>query len=202
MRLAGSNRDDTWRRIRSAGIDLLFEIGYDTMNTRQLAEAADLKPGSLYYYFSSKEEFLYRVLTDLLEEIVEDLEDNLAPIPPEDIPRRLDTFIQTLVSWHVTRHKETFIASIETRALSRDRHESYLRLRDKFDTTLDAILADGKDAGVFDISNVTITRHAILSMITAISGWYDPSGPLKIDDITREYVELARRMTGSADSAP
>src|SRR5690606_28366705 len=82
LRTTGSNRDETWRRVRSAGVELLFEHGYEVMNTRQLAEAAELKPGSLYYYFRSKEEFLYRLLIDLLEDIVADLELGLSKVDP------------------------------------------------------------------------------------------------------------------------
>ncbi|WP_277874488.1 TetR/AcrR family transcriptional regulator [Rhodococcus sp. SMB37] len=193
----GSSRDETWRRVRSAGVELLFEHGYEAMNTRQLAEAAELKPGSLYYYFRSKEEFLYRLLVDLLEEIVADLELELGAIDPDDVEARLETFVRVLVKWHITRHKETFIASIETRALSRARHESYIELRDRFDSMLHEILRDGTLLSRFDIVELAVTRNSILSMITALSGWYDPHGPLGLEEITSDFVLLVRRMVGT-----
>ncbi|MFE7422037.1 TetR/AcrR family transcriptional regulator [Rhodococcus sp. NPDC057529] len=196
LRTAGSSRDETWRRVRSAGVELLFEHGYEAMNTRQLAEAAELKSGSLYYYFRSKEEFLYRLLIDLLEEIVADLEQGLGGIDPDDVESRLETFVRILVKWHIARHKETFIASIETRALSRARHESYVELRDRFDSTLHEILRDGTLLNRFDIVDLTITRNSMLSMITALSSWYDPQGPLGLEEITADFVRLARRMVG------
>ncbi|GAA4742238.1 hypothetical protein GCM10023350_28740 [Nocardioides endophyticus] len=196
MRIAGSNRDETWNRVRTAGVDLLYRHGFEAMNTRQLAEAAGLKPGSLYYYFSSKEEFLHRLLVDLLEEIVTDLEESLegltAPV------ERLDAYIRTLVRWHVVRREETFIASIEVRSLTSDRQESYMQLRDRFDVILGEILRDGADQGVFSFQHPGVLRNAILSAVTAISTWYDPSGALGLDVLTNDFVELARRMAGGS----
>ncbi|OPX05669.1 TetR/AcrR family transcriptional regulator [Gordonia sp. i37] len=200
MRKVGSTRESTWPRIRAAGVDLLYEFGYDAMNTRRLAESADLTSSALYYHFKSKEDFLFRLLSDLLEEIVDDLESALAATPESDPVARLDTFVRILVKWHVTRHKETFIASIETRALSRDRHLAYSELRDRFDLNLHKILAQGEESGDFAVIDVTLTSASLLAMLTAISGWYDPAGPLGLEEITAGYVELARRLAGVVTS--
>ncbi|MFR9805093.1 TetR/AcrR family transcriptional regulator [Pseudonocardia sp. RS010] len=197
MRVAGSNRDDTWGRIRTAGVDLLYRHGYEAMNTRQLAEAAGLKPGSLYYYFKSKEEFLHRLLVDLLEEILADLDATLAEVKGGLAVKQLDAFVRTLVKWHVQRREETFIASIEIRSLSQDRHESYIELRDRFDSTLRDILLRGIADGEFSLSREIVVRNALLTALTAISGWYDPRGQLGVDAISDEFVLLARRMVGA-----
>ena len=177
-------------------MDLLYEFGYDAMNTRRLAEASDLTSSALYYHFKSKEDFLFRLLTDLLDEIVEDLESALAATPETDPVAQLDAFVRILVKWHVTRHKETFIASIETRALSRDRHQAYNELRDRFDVSLHKILEHGRETGDFTLVDLTLTSNSLLAMLTAISRWYDPSGPLGLEEITAGYVQLARRLAG------
>jgi len=195
VRVAGSTRDETWTRVRTAGVSLLFEHGFEAMNTRQLAEASGLKPGSLYYYFSSKEDFLHTLLVDLLEEIVADLERSLDGI--EDPVARLEAYVRTLVRWHVVRREETFIASIEVRSLTHERHESYMELRRRFDSILAGILQDGAAKGVFDLNHPSITRNAMLSSLTAISSWYDPAGPFGVDDITSDYLVLTRRMVGA-----
>lgn len=183
-------------------MDLLFRRGYEAMNTRQLAEAAGLKPGSLYYYFKSKEEFLHRLLVDLLTEIVADLDETLDALRDAPAAQQLDAFVRTLVKWHVQRREETFIASIEIRSLSQDRHESYMELRDRFDSTLGEILNRGITEGEFALSRERIARNAILTALTAISGWYDPRGPLGLEEISEEFVFLARRIVGMAPAAP
>ncbi|WP_242419360.1 TetR/AcrR family transcriptional regulator, partial [Frankia sp. CpI1-P] len=192
MRVAGSNKADTWSRLKAAGIDLLFKHGYEAMNTRQLAEAAGLKPGSIYYYFKSKEEFLHRLLIDLLQEVVADLEGGLEDVG--DVEQRLETYVRILVRWHVDRREETFIASIEIRSLSGQRHERYMLLRRRFDALLAEILQQGIDEERFAVPNEPVLRNAILSMITGICGWYDPAGPLGLSSISDEFVRLTRNM--------
>lgn len=194
MRIPGSNRDETWNRVRTAGVKLLYKHGFEAMNTRQLAEASGLKPGSLYYYFSSKEDFLHRLLVDLLQEIVADLEEGLEGI--DDVIERLDTFVRILVRWHVVRRHETFIASIEVRSLTSERHESYMALRDRFDAILAEILEDGAADGLFALPHPAITRNAILSSLTAICSWYHPEGPVGLEELTTDFVILVRRMVG------
>jgi AcrR family transcriptional regulator len=176
-------------------VTLLFEHGYEAMNTRQLAEASGLKSGSLYYHFRSKEDFLYRVLVDLLEEIVADLEASLDGI--DEPMQRLEAYVRTLVRWHVMHRQETFIASIEVRSLSDTRHDSYMELRRRFDSLLAGILREGSERGVFHLEHPSITRSAILSCITGISGWYDPDGPFGLDEITTDFLALTRRMVGA-----
>lgn len=183
-------------------MDLLFRHGYEAMNTRQLAEAAGLKPGSLYYYFTSKEEFLYSLLVDLLREIVADLDEALEALRDATAAQQLDAFVRTLVKWHVQRREETFIASIETRSLSQDRHESYMELRDRFDAMLGEILDRGITEGIFTLPRERIARNAIMSALTAISGWYDPCGPLGLEAITEEFMLLTRRLVGMAAESP
>jgi AcrR family transcriptional regulator len=194
VRTVGTNRDDTWERVRAAGVDLLYRHGFEAMNVRKLAEASGLTSGSLYYYFSGKEEFLHRLLVDLLSEIVADLEEGLEGITRAD--QRLEKYVRILVKWHVQRREETSIARIEVRSLTDERHQSYMALRRRFDAVLSEILEDGVAQGVFDLTHPSISRNALLSALTGICGWYDPQGSLGQAEIEEDFVVLARRLVG------
>jgi AcrR family transcriptional regulator len=54
----------TRRRILDAAARLFAEKGYSVTSLREIAEAADLKDGSLYYHFTSKEELVDEVTRD------------------------------------------------------------------------------------------------------------------------------------------
>lgn len=195
VRTVGSSRDKTWALIRSTGVELLFEHGYEAMNTRQLAAAVGLKPGSLYYYFDSKEEFLHLVVSDLLTEILDDLGARLADVT--DPVERLRVYVSTLIRWHVDRHKETFIARMEVRSLSDDKRATYLEQRDQFDTILDGILESGHEAGVFVPDPKHLMRISILTMITGVSSWYREGGLAGRDEIVEFYRSLIEHMVGA-----
>ncbi|WP_214514680.1 TetR/AcrR family transcriptional regulator [Rhodococcus sp. WY5] len=195
MRIPGTRRDTTWPIIRQATIELIYQHGFETMNTRQLAELVQMKPGSLYYYFSSKEELLNRLVTEVLDEIVDDLESRLEGV--ESGLDRLDTFISGLAEWHVTRHKETYIARMETRSLSEERLELYMKSRDRYDHLLnDILLQCRREKSLADIP-LTLTRLSILTMITGITSWFKPTGEASLDDLTAFYVAAVRRLVGA-----
>ena len=73
MRKAGANRDITWLSIRKAAVELLYERGFEGMKLRELSSAAGLQAGSLYNYFSSKEELLFRLVTETMDELITEL---------------------------------------------------------------------------------------------------------------------------------
>jgi AcrR family transcriptional regulator len=54
----------TRRRILDAAARLFSEKGYSAPTLKEIAEAADLKDGSLYYHFSSKEDLVDEVTRD------------------------------------------------------------------------------------------------------------------------------------------
>jgi AcrR family transcriptional regulator len=195
MRTVGSNKDTTWPVIREAAIGLIYEHGFESMNMRQLAESVNMKQGSVYYYFKSKEELLFRLVTELLEEIVADLELNLQDV--SDPLDQLDTFVARLVEWHVTRHQETFIARMEIRSLSRDKHESYMKLRDRYDQLLDEILRSCADSSLIDDASRSLNRVSIMTMITGITSWYHPDGPVTLDGFKDFYVTAVRRLVAA-----
>jgi AcrR family transcriptional regulator len=56
-------------RILDAAAELLFAEGYDALNMKEVADAADYTPGALYRYFPSKASLLAAVVTRLLVDL-------------------------------------------------------------------------------------------------------------------------------------
>ncbi len=52
----------TKERILSVAIDLFAQKGFDAVSLREIAEAAGIKKATLYYYFTSKDEILEKIL--------------------------------------------------------------------------------------------------------------------------------------------
>ncbi|MCB9656456.1 MAG: TetR/AcrR family transcriptional regulator [Sandaracinaceae bacterium] len=60
-------------RILLAATQLLLERGYDGLNMKDVADAADYTPGALYRYFPSKSALLTRVLSQLIGRLGDEL---------------------------------------------------------------------------------------------------------------------------------
>jgi AcrR family transcriptional regulator len=57
----------TKERILSVAIDLFAQKGFDAVSQREIAEAAGIRKATLYYYFSTKDEILAKILEYVLE---------------------------------------------------------------------------------------------------------------------------------------
>jgi len=68
-RPVGANGEETRRRIITAAMRCVAEIGYSQATIREIARAADMTSGSLYHYFPNKSELL-KATVNAIEDIV------------------------------------------------------------------------------------------------------------------------------------
>jgi AcrR family transcriptional regulator len=177
-------KNETRRRLLTAGRRLISSDSVDALRIRDLAEEADLSHGSFYNHFESKEDFVDAVvretLTDLAEMVLSDIpQDTDWAIKASEADRRFlllarhdPDFARLLINLN---HRE----DVFTRAVL-----PYAR------ATLQPGIADGR----FTIPNldaflITLTSSA-LGMIRAI---LDGDAPPRPDSL---HAELLLRMTG------
>jgi len=196
-RTAKSKGEATWESIRNAGIKLIYKHGYAAMNLRQLAAEAGLKPGSLYNYFQSKEEFMFRILREIIEEILADFENTVGPVRGSPVDRLLN-FVEFHIRWHTERRLETFIGFMEMRSLSRARYLKYVALRKRYEDYVTDILTQGIKTGEFTIRDPRVTAFAVISMLTGTCQWYRKNGRLAQGELIDIYKEIVLKITGPA----
>lgn len=188
MRKAGANRDITWLSIRKAAVELLYERGFEGMKLRELSSAAGLQAGSLYNYFSSKEELLFRLVTETMDELITEL---ATAIAGESNPvEQLKNVVRVLVVRHSERRKEVYIGHLEMRGMPEDRLRDYVARRDRVERFLQDIITAGRKAGRFHAPDEKIASMAILTMLAGIADWYRPNGRLSVKQLVTTYTAL------------
>lgn len=78
-----SRADGTRSEILRAAARLFRDRGYHAATVRDIASAAKMKAGSIYYHFASKDEILAEVLDLGIERIHHAVRDALAALPPQ-----------------------------------------------------------------------------------------------------------------------
>jgi AcrR family transcriptional regulator len=85
----------TRRRILDAAARLFGEKGYSVTSLREIAEAADLKDGSLYYHFTSKDDLVDEVTRDGVSRALQHIRGAIDELGPNaSAARRLRTVIR------------------------------------------------------------------------------------------------------------
>jgi AcrR family transcriptional regulator len=121
-RTIGSYGPKTMEAIRKAGLRLIFEHGYEAMSLRQLAAEVGIQAGSLYNHISTKQELLFDLIQDHINELLRQLD--RAMEGKQDPDERLRAFVAFHVTYHVTRKREVFIANSELRSLEPKNYEA------------------------------------------------------------------------------
>lgn len=187
-RTIGSYGPKTMEAIRKAGLRLIFEHGYEAMSLRQLAAEVGIQAGSLYNHISTKQELLFGLIQDHINELLRQLDRAL--VGKEEPRERLRAFVAFHVTYHMTRKREVFIANSELRSLEPKNYEAIVALRGAYEQRLAGILADGAAEGAFEVADVQVATFAILSLLTGLCTWYRPGGRLTRESIVDAHEKL------------
>ena len=89
----GRNQQARRQRVITAAMDLAAAGGYDAVQMRDVATAADVALGTIYRYFSSKDHILAEVMVDVSQEVERSVR-RRPPRGPTAVDRMLDVFFR------------------------------------------------------------------------------------------------------------
>ncbi len=187
-RTIGSYGPKTMEAIRKAGLRLIFEHGYEAMSLRQLAAEVGIQAGSLYNHISTKQELLFDLIQDHINELLRQLDRAMEGKQNPD--EKLRAFVAFHVTYHMTRKREVFIANSELRSLEPKNYEAIVALRGAYEQRLAAILAEGVEQGTFEVGDIQVATFAILALLTGLCTWYRPGGRLTREAIIAAHEKL------------
>jgi AcrR family transcriptional regulator len=172
---------------------LFREKGYAGTTTRELAEALGIRNASLYHHIGTKEDLLFRLCVDALEQIHAMAASATEHSTPED---RVATLIKAHLMAALDGHDAHATMLAELRSLSPKRRQLVLEQRDRYEDLVRGIIADAQANG-FVRQDIT-TKYLALSLLNLLNWsifWYRPSGDLTpeglADVMTRIFVEGA-----------
>lgn len=193
-RKTGSHSEITGPRIRAAAQHLFARHGYAAVSMRQIAAEVGVQAGALYLYTPDKQS----LLADLMRDHLEGLLEAFADLPPVSGPEaRLDQFARFHIGYHIDRPDAVFIAYMELRNLEPDNFSAIEALRRRYEDALEAILRDGRAAGVFAVPDTKLATLALIAMLTGVTNWYREGGRLGRAEVEAIYADMARNAVGS-----
>lgn len=171
-----------------AGLELIYEHGYEAVSLRRLARAVGIQSGSLYNHIRSKQELLAGLVVTHLRDLLEAADDALSEI--EDPEAALRAFIAFHLTYHVSRKREIYIANSELRSLEPENRRRAVELRHKYEGRLIGILEDLADRSHFRLREPRLTAYAILAMLTGVAAWYRADGRLPLKTLIELHTDL------------
>ncbi|RPI25797.1 MAG: TetR/AcrR family transcriptional regulator [Actinobacteria bacterium] len=190
MSTVARKREARIERIHDAAAALFAERGYHATRMQDVAEAVDMQKGSLYYYFSSKED----LLVSLVESRVGAALDVLRTIVGDEAAPEVQ--VRSAIAGHLTVFQEradvyTIFNSEKLHSISRDTAVKVDELGREYERLWADLLSAGIAAGAFrrDL-DVTVTVKAVLGMCNATLTWFRPGGRLTIEEVADRFSAL------------
>jgi len=194
MRQRGSHRAGTFSAIKAAGIRLIYEHGFEAMTLRMLARSVGLESGSLYYHIRDKQDFLFRLLKEIVEGNLATLNERLRAVEePEDQLRVLICFFITH-QWE--KKEEAFIIGSEVRSLTPENYQVISALGRAFQDRVEEIIRNGVTAGKFRVKNTTVAAIAVCDILGGPARWYYPKELLVLDEIMEMITDMIFQLLG------
>jgi len=186
----------TERSVREAALTLFAERGYHGTALRDIAGELGIRTPSLYNHISSKQELLRGILRETTELVWADFEAAIADI--DDVIERLRRAVVAYALRHATHRREALIVNRDVACLDEPARSEIMAVRRRHERAIRQIIAEGNAQGAFAVQTPFLASFGILEMCVSVARWFDPSGPLRAEEIALDYGEFALRLVAAS----
>ncbi len=174
--------------IKNAAVDLFYQKGYFASSMSNIALESGIKKASIYYHYASKEDILFDILMTTMAELTAYL--NACLKGQKSIEEKMRAAVRAHVKFHCDRQKEVWICDSELRGLTGNLTHAFIASRDVYENIFLKMITQGMEKYVFEPGNAKVVSYAVLTMCTAVAGWFRPNGHLSPGQIAGIYEEL------------
>lgn len=180
--------------ILQGALEAFHEDGFHGASIRDLARRVGVTVPAIYYHHPSKESLLFALLDASIGHLLR----MCRAAESEGATRAecFDNLVVCLVRYTAQSGKVAYLHS-EMRSLDAEHRRAYVEQRSAVEGLVREAVEDCMHAGDMHVGNPRQATRAILGMIQSIATWYDPEGPIGVDELADEYLAHARRIVGA-----
>jgi len=161
---------------------LFREKGFDKTSLKEIAEACDMLPGSLYYRYSTKEALLVELMRRGVDLVTAEVETAYAS--SDEPVQRLRLCINAHLRALLVDSDTVYVLLFEWRSLGPAAREEVIALRDQYESLWAEILETMIEQGVIQ-KNVDgrLLRLISLGALNWVATWFDPKGAYTLESV-------------------
>lgn len=188
-RVERRNRD---QNVMDAATSVMSQRGYSATSVQEIADRVGVLKGSLYHYFSSKEELLFRVLSESHAQ-ADKIRDEVVALGLSPIEELME-FLRRLSVWFMTNVDRANIYFTEARHLTGDRHKQTQRLGREFVQYLQDLITAAQKAGdIRSPLHPTLLTEYVLGALNNVRAWPSRSGKdFSQEQMSEAFVTMTR----------
>jgi len=167
---------------------LFAHKGYHSTSMREIARELGMNQSSLYHYFKSKEDVLYKLMNDAMDDALATLEGICAAdLSPEDKLKRVLGFYTR----YYAGDQERLILLVNEKSSLSDEYSQKLVQKERryvhlFKAIFEELAGHNKVKGV----PPSVATFAFLGMVHYTIKWYNKKGAVGLDELADIFVEI------------
>jgi len=170
---------------------LFWEKGYNATSMREIAIAYGCRPANIYNFFSDKEEILFEVLREEMEQIInpiKHLEEDDGSSPIEQLKFIIESHLKVTLSY---RRSAKLLFDVALDSLSPNKRKKIVDFRDTYDRIIRKVIHRGIDTGHLPEVDVRLAGFMIASMITRTRIWFHPKKGVSVSELSDFIFDFA-----------
>jgi AcrR family transcriptional regulator len=180
--------DDRKDRLLAAAARTFAARGFAGTSMRDLARASAMSLAGMYYYVRGKDDLLYQIQKACFEQV---LAGGKAAIARETTPEaRLEAFIRHHVTFFGAHMHEMKVLAHEAESLSGEMLKDVRRIKRAYVDQLLGLLAALDGQGHEGRRRRDVAAYTLFGMMNWIYTWYDPAGPVGMDELAEHISRL------------
>lgn len=183
----------TSRRVLESSVELFAGQGYNGTSMRDIAQAVGLRAASIYEHFASKGHILAAVATIGHGAVRDAVADALAEVGDDPV-HQMQVTVEALVHVNCRWRELAVVINNDLRSVPADLAGPPTERRDEVALRLADIIHRGQQDATFAPRNLVVLVASIGGMCIRAPYWFEPTEGYQVDDLARDYAELAVAM--------
>jgi TetR/AcrR family transcriptional regulator, cholesterol catabolism regulator len=185
------------QEVLDAALKVFHERGYEGASVEDIADVLGILKGSLYYYITSKEDLLFRIVSEVHED-VQKLMEEVAARPELSPLERLSFYIHKQVEYNARNVIRISVYYRDLHRLSDARLKDIRNRRKTQDRFIRSIIEEAQELGEVNPEiNASLASHCVFGTIIWVHTWYNPRTSATATDVADVCVQYALKgLTG------
>ena len=177
--------------IQNSIAHLFARNGYHNTSMRDIARELNMNASSLYHYFKGKEDMLFQLMNDAMNEALATIEEICrADIMPEE---KLDRVLVYYAKYFAGDLEREILLVNEMTSLKGDYRRILLEKERRYVHLIRSILDELAEQGKMKKMNATTALFAFFGMVHYTIKWYNKDGPVNLDELADTFMEIFTR---------
>jgi len=170
---------------------LFASKGYHSTSMRDIARELGMTQASLYYYFKSKEDILFKLMNDAMDDALEAMEQICAAhLPAEE---KLIRVLNFYTRYYAGDQDREILLLNEMNSLAESSRRILIEKQRRYVQLFYEMLDELRSLGQLKDIHPSVATFAFFGMVHYTVKWYRRDGPVKLDQLADMFVQIFTR---------